>query len=138
MTRYLVDKSAYARIPRDAVAARLETLIEAGEVAYCGVVLVEILFSARSAGDLGDTRTELARSLTWVETTDADFVRAADVMAGMAAAGRHRSASLPDLLLAATAERAGLIVLHYDQDYDAIASFTGQATEWVVPRGSVP
>jgi hypothetical protein len=28
-------------------------------------------------------------------------------------------------------------VLHYDADYDLIASVTGQATEWVVARGKV-
>ena len=43
-----------------------------------------------------------------------------------------------DLLVAAAAERAGLTVLHYDQDFDLIAEVTGQPTEWVVPRGSVP
>lgn len=136
--RYLIDKSAYARMPRDRVAARLEELIDAGEVAYCGVVLLEILFSARGARDLAETRVDMARSLTWIETTDADFARAADVMALLAAAGRHRDASLPDLLLAAVAERAGLTVLHYDQDYDAIAGVTGQPSEWVVPQGSIP
>lgn len=136
--RYLIDKSAYARMPRDQVAARLEALIDAGEVTYCGIVLLEILFSARGARDLAETRVDMARSLTWIETTDADFARAADVMALLAAAGRHRDASLPDLLFAAVAERAGLTVLHYDQDYDAIASVTGQPSEWVVPQGSIP
>jgi hypothetical protein len=37
----------------------------------------------------------------------------------------------------AAAESAGLIVLHYDADYDRIAAVTGQPVEWVVPRGSV-
>lgn len=46
-------------------------------------------------------------------------------------------ASDPDLVIAAAAEVAGLIVLHYDRDFDLIAEATGQATEWVVPQGSV-
>lgn len=45
---------------------------------------------------------------------------------------------LPDLLIAACAEAAGLTVLHYDADYDRIASLTNQPVQWVVPRGSVP
>jgi hypothetical protein len=40
------------------------------------------------------------------------------------------------LLIAATAERYALIVLHYDGDYERIAKITGQATEWIVPRGT--
>jgi hypothetical protein len=44
--------------------------------------------------------------------------------------------SIPDLIVAATAERYSLIVLHYDADYDRIAGLTGQRTEWVVPRGT--
>lgn len=49
---------------------------------------------------------------------------------------QHRSVSIPDLIVAATAERYSLIVLHYDAGYDRIAELTGQRTEWVVPRGT--
>jgi hypothetical protein len=35
------------------------------------------------------------------------------------------------------AEAAGLILLHYDRDYDLIAEVTRQPAEWVVERGSV-
>ena len=37
----------------------------------------------------------------------------------------------------AVAEAASLTVLHYDADFDVIASVTGQPTEWVVERGSI-
>src|SRR6266436_3939269 len=37
--------------------------------------------------------------------------------------GRHRAASIPDLI-AATAEIAGLTVLHLDKDFDLIAEVT--------------
>ena len=36
---------------------------------------------------------------------------------------------MPDLLVAAIAERAGLVVLHQDKDLDLIAEITGQPTE---------
>jgi predicted nucleic acid-binding protein len=51
-------------------------------------------------------------------------------------AGFHRALSLPDLLVAATAELNRLTVLHYDGDFDMIASLTGQPAEWVVPPGT--
>jgi len=138
MARYLADKSALARMPNAIVSARLRPLIEAGEIATCGIVALEVLWSARSPQDLRDTRQELQRSLSWVPTTDADFQRALDVMQMLTDAGRHRDARIPDLVLAAVAERAGLTVLHYDHDFDAIASLTGQPMEWIVPSGSVP
>ena len=138
MARYLADKSALARMPNAIVSARLRPLIEAGEIATCGIVALEVLWSARSPQDLRDTRQELQRSLSWVPTTEADFQRALDVMQMLTDAGRHRDAKLPDVVLAAVAERAGLTVLHYDHDFDAIASVTGQPMEWIVPSGSVP
>jgi predicted nucleic acid-binding protein len=50
---------------------------------------------------------------------------------------RHRSVPLPDLIIAACAEAAGLTVLHYDADYERVAKLTGQRVRWVVPRGTV-
>ena len=33
---------------------------------------------------------------------------------------------------------AGLLVLHYDYDFELIATITGQPTEWILPPGEVP
>ena len=134
---YLADKSALARLANPVVAARLEPLIELGAIATCGMVELEVLWSARGLGELRAVRREWALSFARVPMTDGDFTRAADVMALLAERSRHRSAKLPDLLIAAVAERAGLAVLHYDRDFDLIAQVTGQPAEWVVRAGSV-
>lgn len=63
--------------------------------------------------------------------------RSVDMAVAMAEAGLHRHAKPIDLVIAASAEAAGLTVLHYDKDFDHIASVTGQPTEWVSPRGSL-
>ncbi|HUQ16677.1 MAG TPA: PIN domain nuclease [Candidatus Saccharimonadales bacterium] len=136
--RYLVDKSAFARMPLPAVAARLGPLVDSGDLAICGISLLELLFSARSASDLDGIRRDLQLSLAWIPTVDKDLERAADVMALLSRSGGHRSVPIPDLLLAAVAERAGLAVMHYDRDFDAIARVTGQVSEWVAPQGSLP
>jgi predicted nucleic acid-binding protein len=57
--------------------------------------------------------------------------RAIEVLAILADRGQHRAPSVPDLLIAATAELAGLTILHYDKDFDLIASVTRQAAEWL-------
>lgn len=134
---YLADKSALARMTHALVAKKLAPLIADGEVATCGVIELEVLYSARSESDLIETRARRAIAYRRVPMTDADFLRAEEVMARLAARGQHRAAGLPDLLIAAVAERAGLTVLHYDADYDVIAAATGQAVEWVAPKGSL-
>jgi predicted nucleic acid-binding protein len=55
--------------------------------------------------------------------------RAVEVHLLLADQGKHRAPSIPDLIIAATAELAGLTVLHLDKDFDLIAEVTGQATE---------
>ena len=68
--------------------------------------------------------------------TEAMFQRAVEVQGLLALRGQH-SVPIPDLIIAAAAEHAGMVLLHYDSDFDRIAAVTGQALEWVVPRGLV-
>jgi hypothetical protein len=72
-----------------------------------------------------------------VQLDQRTFDRAVEVQGLLAEKAQHRAANIPDLIVAAAAERAGLTVLHYDADFELIAAVTGQQTEWVVPRGSV-
>jgi predicted nucleic acid-binding protein len=55
--------------------------------------------------------------------------RAVEVLALLADRGQHRGPSIPDLIIAATAERAGLTVLHLDRDFELIAEITSQPVE---------
>jgi predicted nucleic acid-binding protein len=52
-----------------------------------------------------------------------------EILALLADRGQHRAPSIPDLIIAATAELAGLTVLHLDKDFEVIASVTGQPVE---------
>lgn len=137
VARYLLDTSAWARMAAAPVAKRCLPLIRRGLVATCSIVDLEVLFSARSADDYRATRADRALALELLPIEQAILDRAFDVQATLAERGEHRGASLPDLIIAATAERAGVTVLHYDADYDLIASVTRQPVDWVVPRGSL-
>jgi predicted nucleic acid-binding protein len=55
--------------------------------------------------------------------------RAVAVLTTLAERGQHRAPSIPDLLIAATAELAGLTVLHVDEYFEIIATVTGQPVE---------
>jgi predicted nucleic acid-binding protein len=135
---HLVDNSALGRIrTKPSVAARLEPLIVEGCVATCSVTDLEQLFSARSGTEHREWRADIALRYSRVPIDQATLDRAVDVQALLADRGQHRGASLPDLVVAAAAERAGLTVLHYDSDFELIGTVTGQPVEWVVLRGSV-
>lgn len=122
---------------RPAVDQRLRSLMAEGYAALCGVVELEILYAARDRAEMADRRREMAEIFTHVDVTETDFADAKDLMQELATRGKHRAAGLADLLIASCARRAGLALLHYDSDFETIASITGQPAEWVVPRGSV-
>ncbi len=137
MPSFLLDKSALARrTTRTEVREALDPLLLMGEVATCGIVDLEFLYSSTSPrvySAAAATLRDMPRAPLDEECVD----RALEVQAMLAERSQHRAVPLPDLLIAACAERAGLAVLHYDADFDRIAELTGQAAQWIVPRGSV-
>lgn len=135
--RWLIDKSALARIDRPAVAGAVLPRLQAGLVAVSIVTELEVGLSARSLADYRTTRRDLLDHLVPVALPGRAEQRAREVQAELAGRGQHRSAGVADLLLAATAELEELGLLHYDADFDVIAAVTGQPADWVVPRGSV-
>ncbi len=135
--RYLIDKSALARMPHESVRQRLAPIIEAGEAATCAIIDLEVLYSARNHEEHVDIRRRRALAYERVPITEDVFERAIEVQAELARTGRHR-VPIPELLISSASESASLTLLHYDSDFDTVASVTGQATKWVVPRGSVP
>lgn len=137
MPTFLADKSALTRREtRPEVREVLEPLLVAGEIATCGIVDLELLYSATSRATYR-ALSEALRGMPRVPIEEASVKRALEVQAMLAERSQHRAVPLPDLLIAACAERAGLAVLHYDADFDRIAKLTGQAPHWIVPRGSI-
>jgi predicted nucleic acid-binding protein len=67
----------------------------------------------------------------WYFMPERCSARASEVQELLTAKGTHRSAGAVDLLVAATAELHGLILLHHDHDFDCVAAVTGQPTEWL-------
>jgi len=135
VAEYLVDTSVWARARKPAVAEMLESLIGKGLVGTCGTVDLEVLYSARNAAEHDDMLAE-RRSFDWLAVFDECWERAIEVHRALCEKGRHRGVPMADLIIAATAERHGVTVLHYDADFDVIAEVTGQLTRWVVPRGA--
>jgi predicted nucleic acid-binding protein len=137
MAEYLADKSALTRREtRPEVRAVLEPLLLAGRIATCSVVDLELLYSARNPTGY-EALAKALRGMPRVQIVEAIFERALNVQAKLAMKSQHRNVSLPDLIVAACAEHYQLTLLHYDSDYDRIATITNQPTQWIVPRGTV-
>jgi len=132
VTSWLIDTSALARLGSPD-AAKWAEQIERGLVRISTVTRLEIGYSARSGPDL---RTSIRRpplaSMPVEYQTPAIEDRAVEVQLRLADLGHHRAPSVADLIVAATAELAGLTVLHLDKDFEMIAEVTGQPVERLV------
>ena len=132
---HILDTSALTRLSHDAVRAVAEPLVVTGRAARAGISDLEIGFSARNV-DEWEILAASVSELRLIETT-AEHVRRARQTQRLLAEHGLRGRPIPDLLIAAAAESEDLTVLHYDSDFDLIASVTGQRSEWIVPRGSI-
>jgi predicted nucleic acid-binding protein len=135
VTNWLIDKSALVRLGASPDAGQWAGRIERGLVRITTVTRLETGYSARSGPDLraGLQRPPLS-SMPVEYLTPAIEDRAVEVLTLLADRGQHRAPSIPDLIIAATAELAGLTVLHLDKDFDIIAQTTGQPLERLATR----
>ena len=130
MTTWLIDKSALARLDLSPDADLWVDRMGRAVVHVSTVTRLEVGYSAQSAADFAALRFEPPLGpLPVAYLTPQIEDRAVDVQQMLAEAGHHRAPSVADLLLAATAELEGHVVLHLDKDFDLIAAVTGQAVE---------
>ncbi|MEV0538872.1 PIN domain nuclease [Nocardia salmonicida] len=127
---WLIDKSALVRIGAAPDAHVWADRIERGLVRIATVTLLETGYSARTAADLAELLDlpPLANMPVEYQTPTSED-RALRVLRELAVRGQHRAPSIPDLLIAAIAERSKLTVLHADKDFELIADFTGQPVQ---------
>jgi predicted nucleic acid-binding protein len=137
VTRYLADKSALARLHEPAVREELEPLMIRALVGICGVTELEMLYSARNIQERARMKEQLEASMDQVDIPGNIWEQAAEIQEALTEQAQHRSASIPDLIVAATAGAHGLEILHYDRDFETIARYTGQPARWIVPPGTV-
>ncbi len=130
---WLIDKSAMVRLGTSPDAEQWANRIQRGLVHICTVTLLEVGYAARTAHDLSrGRRTPPLSAMPLEYSTPAIEDRALDVQRQLAERGQHRAPSIPDLLIAATAEINNRVVLHLDKDFDLIAAITSQPLERLV------
>lgn len=135
----LADTSAWTVSARDPdVRRQFDEAVFEGRVRTCDAVKLELLYETRNGTEFSLKRTALDL-LPQCAIGRREWRRALDVYETLAHQGgfHHRRVKRPDLLIAAAAESAGVPVLHYDADFEAIAEITRQPTRWIAPRGSL-
>ncbi len=129
----MIDKSALVRLGASSEAALWAERIQRGVVCITTVTLLEIGYSARDASDLdAGLHGPPVSSMPIEYATPIAEDRAVHVLTLLADRGQHRAPSVPDLIIAATAESAGLVVLHDDKDFELIAEITRQPVQRLV------
>ena len=129
-THWLIDKSALWRIASSSDASLWFDRVDRGLVRIATPTLLELGYSARSPKDWRHlVQGPPVKLMPLEHLTPQAELRAVQVQGMLASQGHHRAPSIPDLLVAAAAELAGLALLHLDKDFDLIAEITEQPVE---------
>ncbi len=119
-----------------ALAEWFNAEVRSGQVLVCDLIVMELVRLAPN-----ETRArELAERLSAFEALrmpESLWLRAREVQLAMAASGDHRRVPAADLIIAVTAELADVPLVHYDRDYERIATVTKQQHLWFVPDGTL-
>ena len=134
---FIADTSAWARAHREDVRTEWAEALQSRRIATCPVVTIELLYWAQDGASLDELAADLAQ-LRDVPITRSVTNAAQRGLRQLAHVRPlfHRSVKLPDLLIAAAAEDASVGVLHYDADFDTLATVLDFESRWIAPRGS--
>lgn len=125
-TAWLIDKSALVKLASSPDADVWIARAGEGLIHIAAVTVLEVGYSVRSASEHAQLNARPPLSTLPVEYSSAAIEKRALAIQGLLAQrGQHRAPSVPDLILASTAELLGLTVLHDDKDFELIAEVTG-------------
>lgn len=137
---YLIDTSALVRVMRKEVAEGWLDLIRRGAVTICAPVLVEALTTA-PAPRYDEAERTILDAYRWVPVPDDAWEIVASIRRELAKHSVHQTLSVADYLVAATAVKRGLTVLHEDRDFETASRLIPMVRQHRVtepPPGDAP
>lgn len=123
--RYLIDTSAVSRIQQRKAAAVWTRAVESGAIALCDPVELEVLRWVPGGAQRRVMQRLLREKFVWLPVPDNAWERARALQDDLGDRGQHNGASVVDLVVAVTAIRHRVAVLHDDNDYEVISRFMG-------------
>ncbi len=130
--RFLADSSAVVRILTGKAGPEWIDAVTAGTIAMCDPVELELLRDTAANTRRPQIQRLLRSTYAWIPVPDDCWERARAVQDQLAATSQHSGASVVDLIVAVTAMRHRLILLHDDRDYEVMARVTGLRTARVI------
>ncbi|MDR1853245.1 MAG: PIN domain-containing protein [Propionibacteriaceae bacterium] len=133
----LIDNSVWQRVGKESVGQTVAKFIEKDSLATCLQVELERGYSARSPQEYHQ-QIEAARAAMVFLAPDSET---ADIALRMQAAlfdsGKGRAAGVADIQIAAACVRHGVLLIHYDHDFEYLASVEpALRAQWVVEPGT--
>jgi hypothetical protein len=118
---YLADTSAVWRLLQKRVGDPWPSHVARGLVAICPPVESELMVSVRSDRDYEPFFAVLRRTFAWCPAPDDPWRHVLAIQRDLIQIGHHRGPSPIDILIAVTAQRHRLTLVHADDDFAAIA-----------------
>lgn len=132
--KYLVDTSALTRILRRQASPDWDDLERRGLLAVCEPALTETLLIATTK-EYAALEDSITSNYLPVTIPDGRWGLVGAIRRELAPRSAHRGLSVADLVIAATAIRLKLTVLHEDGDYETVARFVPQLKQRRVSAG---
>ena len=130
----MFDTSAWQRQREPVVRDRWLELLDAGRLALCPVVALEVCAAARDDEEHGRLEAALATLSAHAPVTEHAGEAARSALRDL---GARRRLPAADYLIAAAAAQRGFGVLHYDRHFDPLCRVLGVPSVWLAPRGSL-
>jgi len=122
------------RFPR--LAEWFNAAVGEGLVLVCDLVVLELTRLAPNEQRVQEVASRLAAFEAIPMPADL-WSRARETQLALAGRGDHRRVPPVDLLLAAAAMESDVPLVHYDRDYERIATVSGLRHQWLVPDGAL-
>jgi len=132
--KYLVDTSALVRLIRKQADPRWGEIAERGLISVCEPAMTETLLLAETK-KYAETESFIADRYLPVTIPEGIWDLVAAIRRELAPHGAHRALSVADLVIAATAIRLKLTVLHEDGDFETVTRFVPELQEHRISAG---
>ena len=132
--KYLADTSALVRIIREEADPRWGELVKRGMISVCEPAMTEILLLA-DAKKYSELESFIAAWYLPVTIPDDIWDLVAAIRRELAPHSAHQGLSVADLVIAATAIRLKLTVLHEDHDFETVTRFVPELQQHRISAG---
>jgi predicted nucleic acid-binding protein len=118
------------------LASWFNAQVAAGRVLVCDLVVLELIRLTPNEARAREVAGRL-EAFESVPMPAALWRRARELQVALAANGDHRRVPPVDLLIGCAAEMANVPLVHYDRDYERLASVSALEHHWLVPDGTL-